>query len=311
MSTGESRSWRVVWSGTGTCRDLAELLADDRAMRSGKDTMATLIETRATLQVTSHLPSLERCSVAVPHNVILDAVDQVVATVGGGPHSLLAAETARRAAQRLGVPGRIVTGYRRPDQRPAALRALADVAAGGIDLPMTAVRAEHPIDLVASLPAGAMVVVGAPGGSWFQRQFFGPGVRLRVAAPGGVVVVRQDALRVYQVMSPPRAVGNHMRIRNVLEVATAPVVLVADHGRLTGTVRRSELLAHPPHVEVGAVADPPVAVAADEPVDHIWLVLDEHSGGPVGVVTRTGRLVGSITATDLTATLPQDTEKAS
>lgn len=299
-----------MWSGTGTCRDLAELLADDRAMRAGKDTMATLIETRATLQVTSHLPSLERCSVAVPHNVILDAVDQVVATVGGGPHSLLAAETARRTAQRLGVPGRIVTGYRRPDQRPAALRALADVA-GGIDLPMTAVRAEHPIDLVASLPAGAMVVVGAPGGSWFQRQFFGPGVRLRVAAPGGVVVVRQDAHRVYQMMSPPKAVGSHMRIRNVLEVATAPVVLVADHGRLTGTIRRSELFAHPPHLEGGAIADPPVAVAADERVDHIWLVLDEHDGGPVGVVTQKGRLVGSISALDITATLPRSREKAS
>jgi CBS domain-containing protein len=311
MNAKESRPWRVVWSGNEACRDLAELLADDRALRAGTDTLTTLTESRATLHVTPQLPSVERCSVAVPHNVTLGTVDQVVATVGGGPHSLLAAAAARRAAQRLGVPGRILTGYRRPDQRSAALRALAHVAAESTDLPMEAVHAEHPIDLVASLPAGAMVVVGAPGGSWFQRQFFGPGVRLRVAAPGGVVVVRQDVCRVYQAMNPPMAVGSHMRIRNVLEVTTEPVILVADHGRLTGTVRRSQLLAHPSHIEVGTIADPAVSVAAVEPIEHIWLVLEEHNGGPVGVVTRTGRLIGTISAADLSAGMPKNRERAS
>ncbi len=311
MTAPGDRSWRVVWTGTRDCRALAELLADERAVHAGRDTLTTLVNTRANLHVAPQLPAVERCSVAVPHDVDLDAVDQVVATVGGGPHSSLAAATAARVAQRLGVPGRIVTGFRRPDQRPAAERALSQVAALGIDLPMEAVAASHPTDLVESLPAGAMVVVGAPGGSWFQRQFFGPGVRLRVGAPGGVVVVRQDVMRVYQVMSAARAVGGHMRVRSVLELTSDRVVLVADHGRLVGSVQRNRLQSHPSHVEIGALADPPVAVAADEPIEQILLVLDEHDGGPVGVVATNGQLIGSVSALELEEVVRHRKEEAS
>lgn len=311
MIASGNRSWRVVWTGTRDCRALAELLADDRAVHARRDSLATMVETRANLHVAPQLPAIERCSVAVPHDVDLGGVDQVVATVGGGPHSTLAAATAARIAQRLGIPGRIVTGYRRPDRRPTAERALSQVAALGIDLPMEAVAAAHPSDLVASLPARAMVVVGAPGGSWFQRQFFGPGVRLRVGAPGGVVVVRQDVTRVYQVMGPARAVGGHMRVRSVLELTSDRVVLVADHGRLIGSVQRSRLYSHPSHVEIGALADPPVAVAADEPVEHILLVLDEHDGGPVGVVAPNGQLIGSVSAQELDEIARHRKEEAS
>ncbi len=310
MST-HGHDWRVVWSGSPACRDLAELLADGRAVRTGTNVATTLIETRATLHVTPQVPPIELCSIAVPHDVTLTSVDRIVAAVGGGPHSLLAASTALRAAERLRVPAKVVKAYRRPEHRPAALRALADVAGAGIDLPLEAVHAEHPSDLVASLPPGAMVVIGAPGGSWFQRQFFGPGVRLKVAAPGGVVVVREDRRRVYQVMRPPAAVITHMRIRNVLEVTTEPVVLVADHGRLTGTIRRSQLLGVPGHIEIGAVAEAPAMVYADEPIEHIWLVLDEHNGGPVGVVTPDGQLVGMVAASDVSAGQSSGGEKAS
>ena len=50
-----------------------------------------------------------------------------------------------------------------------------------------------------------LVVIGAPGGSWFQRQLFGAGARLQAAAPGGVLVVRQDVPRVYQAMTAPQS----------------------------------------------------------------------------------------------------------
>lgn len=309
--SGTERAWRVVWSGSSTQRDLAHLLADGAVVRAGPDIAKTLIDTKATLHVTTTIQPLTPASVAVPHKLNLGAVDEVVAAVGGGPHSELAATLARRAAEKLGVPGLTVTGYRRPEHRRAAEDTLTELAARGIDMPMDAVRAESPAELVDSLSPNAMLVIGASGGSWFHRQFFGPGVRLRVAAPCGVVVVRQDGLRVYQVMSTPAVVGSHMRIRNVLEVSPHPVVLVADQGRLIGTLHRHRLASLPPHVEVGTVVDTPVAVNADEPVDQIGLVLEEHLGGPVGVVDRRGQLVGSVSVPDLAAAGQANRKEAS
>jgi CBS domain-containing protein len=263
------------------------------------------------LHVARHLPSFDRCSVAVPHHVNVGDVTGVMAAVGGGPHSLLAAATARRIAERLEVPARVVAGYRRAELRRSAREALDHISAAGIWLPMEAVATDHPLELVAGLPKGTLVVIGAPGGSWFQRQFFGPGVRLQAAAPGGVVVVRQDIHRVYQVMSPPLAVGSHMRVRDVLELTDDPVVLVAEHGKLVGIVRRARLMGVRSHVEVGTVAEPPVTVAADEPVEHILLLLEEHGGGPVGVVATDGRLIGSVATRDLVAVMGGSREKAS
>lgn len=303
--------WRVVWSGDDACRSLAEVLGDPRPVRAGPDVWGSLVEARATIHVVRHLPSLERCSVAVPHHVVVDDITGVVAAVGGGPHSLLAAATARRIADRLDAPARVVAGYRRRELRPSAVEALEDIAAAGLSLPMEAVATEHPLELVAELPKGTLVVIGAPGGSWFQRQFFGPGVRLQAAAPGGVVVVRQDVRRVYQAMSSPSAVGSHMRIRDVLELTVDPVVLVAEHGRLVGIVRRGQLMGARSHVEVGTVTEPPVTVAPDEPVEHILLLLDEHAGGPVGVVSADGKLIGAIGAKELAATRWGSGERAS
>jgi CBS domain-containing protein len=303
--------WRVVWSGDDACRSLADILGDPRPVRASRDVWGSLVEARATLHVARHLPSFERCSVAVPHHVVVGDVTGVVAAVGGGPHSLLAAATARRIAERLDVKARVVAGYRRPELRPSARAALEDIAAAGIWLPMEAVATEHPLELVANLPKGTLVVIGAPGGSWFQRQFFGPGVRLKAAAPGGVVVVRQDVRRVYQVMSAPVAVGSHMRVRDVLELTTDPVVLVAEHGKLVGVVRRGQLMGVRSHIEVGAVTEPPVTVAAEEPLEHILLLLDEHGGGPVGVVSADDRLIGSVGTKEVSAALRGSEEWAS
>lgn len=292
-------AWRVVWSGDATCRSVAEALAADPPVRSGSDVWGSLVEARATLHVTSQMPALNRCSVAVPHDVDLRDVTNVVAAVGGGPHSLLAAATAQRIGQSLGVPGSVLTGYRSRDQRAQAQRALLDIAAAGIDLPMHAVATHHPPELVGNLASGSLVVIGAPGGSWFQRQLFGAGARLRAAAPGGVLVVRFDEPRVYQTMSAPSAVGPAMRVRDVLELTTDNIVMVAEHGRLVGMVHRNRLRHVEPHRPVGEVAEPPIGLDADEPIGQVALVLDEHDGGPVGVVDRYGKLIGAVAASQL------------
>jgi CBS domain-containing protein len=269
------------------------------------------VEARATLHVTPQLPALQRCSVAVPHNVLVDSVNSVVAAVGSGPHSLLAAAAAQRIGDRLGVPASVLTGYRTRDEWGQANRALLDIAAGGIDLPMRAVATQHPPGLVETLAAGTLVVIGAPGGSWFQRQLFGAGARLRAAAPGGVLIVRNDVTRVYQVMTAPHAIGPAMRVRDALELTSEPIVLVAEHGRLTGMVRRSRLAEAEPHFPVGEIAEAPIGLDAAEPIDQVRLVLDEHGGGPVGVVDRNGLLIGAVSAKHLSASSPRAAELAS
>ncbi len=289
-------AWRIVWTGDSSCRAVAELLADAHAIRAGTDVWSSLVDARATLHVTPHLSTMPRCSVAVPHDVDVASISSVVAAVGGGPHSGLAAATAQRISLSLDVPASVITGYRSRDQRRQAHRALLDIAESGIDVPMHAVETEHPPELVAALPAGSLVVIGAPGGSWFQRQLFGAGARLRAAAPSGVVIVRHDVRRVYQVMTTPVAVGTAMRVRDVLELTSEPIVLVAEQGRLSGMVHRRQLMGLEPHLSVGSVAEPPIGLGADEPVDQVRLVLDEHGGGPVGVVDRRGRLIGAVTA---------------
>lgn len=286
--------WRVVWSGDGMCRSLAETLAEPRPVRASSDVWTSLVEARASLYVARQLPSFERCSVAVPHDVDLSRVTGVVAAVGGGPHSILAAATASRISDCLNVPAEVLTGYRTPDQRPHAEQAMWRIGAAGIQLPMRAVQTEHPPELVAALPPGCLVVIGAPGGSWFQRQLFGAGRRLQTAAPAGVVVVRHDEPRVYQEMTAVQAVGVHMRVRDALTLTDEAMVLVADHGRLVGMVDRTRLAELEPHLELGEVAEPAVALAPGDSLEQARSVLAEHGGGPLGVVDRNGMLIGAM-----------------
>ncbi len=297
MSSG-TVPWRVVWTRGDGCRELAAVLADGHAVKANQDLRSSCIEARATMLVARDLPSFDFCSVAVPHDFDSDAVRSVVAAVGGGPHSGLAAVTAQRIAVRLGVPARLVTGYRRPDQREQADAVLADLSRS-VTLPSQAVLTTSPPAMAASEPPGTLLVIGAPGGSWFQRQLIGPGARLQAKAPGGVVVVRMSSMRVFQVMQPPRAIGSHMRVRDAVDLTTDWTVAVADHGRLVGLVTRSTLLSVPEHLQVGTVADTPVSVTADELVDDVLLLLAEHGGGPIPVVDERGLLHGVVASSDI------------
>ena len=100
------------------------------------------------------------------------------------------------------------------------------------------VRAKSAKALIATLEPDTLLVIGAPGGSWMQRQLLGPGNQLRHAAPGGVIVVRSAEPRCFQkakqgvVVSPWLQVEEARRI--TLDAAAVPVV--AD-GILVGIVR--------------------------------------------------------------------------
>src|SRR5919106_3525590 len=94
----------VVWTRGEGCLELAETLAGKSASRISGDLGEGCIEHRADILVTKKLPgSFDLVNVAVPVDYHPESVTSVVATVAGGPHSELAAETAAALGRSLGV----------------------------------------------------------------------------------------------------------------------------------------------------------------------------------------------------------------
>jgi hypothetical protein len=149
--------------------------------------------------------------------------------------------------------------------------------------------------VVGELGPSTLLVIGAPGGSWLQRQFFGPGKRLIGAAPNGNVVVRDAPERCYRkLVDQIAALGPAMRAGDAVRVVEHPATPVVDEGRLVGVVRRDSLAAAGDDATVGEVADEPVFVYVDDPLDDVGELTDFLDGSPVPVVDREARLLGWI-----------------
>jgi len=294
----------VVWSKGGRSRALAETLVGDRAVRSDGDLARSCIAAGATLLVTRRLTSFDVCSVAVPHDFVPGAVRSVVAAVGGGPHSGLAGLIASRIAERLGVPGRAVFGRRTPDPDDRAEQILTEVLRRAPGLAGEVIDAPGPADMVDGFGDGTLLVIGAPGGSWFQRQFFGPGARIIAGAPGGNVVVRSAPPRVYQIMQTTTALGPDMSVADALAVTGSDTVFVADHGILVGTVDRRTLEQAATGRSLRGLVSPGVSVTVDEPVEHVEGLFADDPDRRIPVVDATSRLLGAISATDLERRFP-------
>lgn len=288
--TFPDEGWRVLWTRGDGCRELALTLGAARPVEG--DLRAACLRQRADLLVARKLTSFGLVSVAVPHDVRRDAIGGVVAAVGGGPHSTLAALVAERMGRSLEVPASLASGSRSPREDPAAEAVLAELSEVVPALPAKVVRADNPRDLVAGLAPGSLLVVGAPGGSWMQRQFFGPGRRLVVRAPAGAVVVRRAPTRAFQAMEEAMFFGPAMparEARRLLRDAVAPVV---DDGHLIGIVRRTALAALSVGSTVADAIETAVSVRDDEAADAIERIPPDVDQVPV--VDAEGRLRGVI-----------------
>jgi hypothetical protein len=140
-------------------------------------------------------------------------------------------------------------------------------------------------------------VIGAPGGSWVQRQFFGPGQKLRHAAPGGVIVVRSAEPRCFQEITatPGVVVSPWLHARDARRVVgDAPAAPVVADGFLVGIVRHDALHSAPADVNVATVAEEAVFVLIDDPLDAAADLQPFLEGAPVPVVDSSGRWLGSI-----------------
>ena len=142
-----------------------------------------------------------------------------------------------------------------------------------------------------------------PEGSWFQRRFFGPGARIRAMASSGNIVVSHSPTRIFQVMQKPVAYGPSMRVSDALGLSGGRDVVVAEHGKLLGTVNSNTMMNARPDLEIhhlmndGMFLDPQDEVS--EAITLSWL----RDGTVVPVVDANERFVGCVSMADLSKTV--------
>lgn len=284
--------WSVLWTRGAGCAELAGLLADGEPRAVEGDLKQTCIAVRADLLVARKLSSFDLVGTVVPHDFRAGSVRSVTAAIGAGPHSSLAAFVAARLSATLGVEGSLVSASPDLATDDSVDAVLAEIALLVPDLPSKVVRADSARALVGTFEEGTLLVLGAAGGSWLQRQFFGAGRKLVVGSPGGAVVVRSAPVRVFHRMIEPGTFGSRMLVSDALRLLTHDSAPVAVDGVLVGMVSRDDLESADPKATVGSVTRESEFVAPDDPIDAIEVL--DPSVSPVPVVDDTGRLIGVV-----------------
>jgi hypothetical protein len=277
------------------CAHLAHLLGGEHAARVEGDLKASVIASRADLLVQAKGSSFDIVPLAVPHGLGEELAPPVVmGAVGTGPHSPLVAAVAARLALALGADPVLASVSRDDDEDIAVketLQELGDYAPGA---EQTLVRASAAAGLLEELPENGLLVLGAPGGSWWQRQFFGPGRRLMVKAPSGSVEVKAAPRRVFHAMVELDPLGAPMRAADARAVMHGDAAPVTVDGEMIGIVRRSALDKAADGEIIGDLMDEPVFVFVDDPIDAVTSVAPALDGAPVPVIDHSGRLVGGV-----------------
>ncbi len=288
----------VLWTRGDGCGTLAELLASERAIQVDGDPHEAGIRHRADMMVMKKVGSLDLLPVAAPTGFDVDKARHVVAAVGDGPNSTLAVLVAGRLGARMSIPAEAVTAVR-PGAPRAEARRLVDRARTSLDVPGRVVEVDSEADLLEAFAPSTLLVLGAPGGSWLHRQFFGPGARLRTAAPGGTIVVREAPRRAFHHMADPVSVGSHLRVGDAQLLVTEAVTAVVEDGNLVGVIRKQALVEAPPDSEVADIMETPAFVEAIDPLADIVEVVEFYESSPIPLVDRKGRLVGVLDPGDV------------
>lgn len=285
----------VLWTRGQGCAELASLLSDSEPLRVTGSLTETCISNRAELLVSRRLPGqFDLASILVPDQFIPDQIENVVAAVGGGPNSEMAAKVALRVSQALEVKAFMACAYRDEDGRIEAVSMIERLYEQVPDLEYRVVAARSAEELVAQLPPGSALVIGAPGGNWFQRTIFGQGAKLRHRAEAGAIIVREAPLRVFHRMVDPVFVGPLREAVDALRVHSEGILAVVDRSKLVGIVRRDALLLADPGVPVSSFMEEPRSVPLDALLSEAEELREEFAGQLVPVVDGDGRLVGGL-----------------
>jgi CBS domain-containing protein len=287
----------VLWTRGQGCHELAETLSDVEPVRVVGDIGEACIRHGAELLVSRRMSSsFELVNAAVPVDFDPSSFGSVVAAVAGGPHSELAVRIAERIGKVTDTEAMVTCAFQEESDRERAVGTVERLfeKVPGIEYRM--VKAADATELVSGLPERSLLVLGAPGGGWLQRTFFGPGAKLRSEAPAGAVVVRRSPDRVFQVMTDPLFVGPLREAVDILRLHSEPVLAVVDRAQLIGIVRRSVLELADPGVPVQALMEAPESVAMTAPVEDARQLASRFQGAAVPVVDDDGRLVGALAA---------------
>lgn len=283
----------VVWTRGKGCVELSELLGSDVQRIGGGDLAAECIDRRADLLVARKLPgAFDLVNVAVPIDFQPEKVTRVVAAVGGGPHSLLAASVAARIGSALGVPAEMVSAAV-PDDDQGASAVLDLIGSSVPDIAGRVIEVDNVERMLEGLDDGALVVLGASGGSWLQRMVFGPGARLRRTAQVGVVVVRSAPDRVFRFMGEPVYVAPLREATDTLRFHDQRLLAVADGGRLVGLVRRDRLVGAGT-APVESLMEEAVSVRVDGTIEEAWEFEPDFGTDPIPVTDHEEHLVGGL-----------------
>lgn len=233
--------------------------------------------------------SLDLVPQLVPHGLVLDEADRVIAAVAGGPHSEFAAKVAHELGERLRLPTELVCAYSAETGPEQALEAVAILEQNVPGISHRIVEADRAWKFIEDA-SRALLVLGAPGGSFLQRHFFGPGARLVAHAPVGAVAVQSAPRRVFHEMRDPDWVGTRLPADEALRLATAGVIPVVDGGVVVGMVTRGGLAVAGGR-PVGEIMEPAVTVRVDAPLVEARVAASLH-GGTAAIVDANERLVG-------------------
>ncbi len=290
----EGPAWSALWTRGDGCAELASLL-DPQAERVQGDLREACIAARASLLVSwKLLLGLDLTNVAVPHDVEIGSTKAVAALVAGGANSLLAAQVAATLAEALDVPGRMLSAYADEERLPEALTVVERLFARVPTLEYRAVLADPPAELVGQMGDHELMVVGAPAGSWLQRQFFGQGARLVSQAPAGAVVVQSAPERVFRHMVEPDYVSRHLGAGDALRLHPVGLVSVVEDGELVGVATRASLAMAGDGPSVEACMDAPISVNVGDLVEEAWALSRARGNVPIPVTDAKGSLVGMI-----------------
>lgn len=281
------------------CAELAELLSMVPSIRVKGDLGEACQQHRTDLVVGRRLSSgLEVASQAVPYGFDPENTEWVVAAVSGGPHSPLAARVARRLGESMGCKSLMVCAYMDEETQSEALGLVERLYHEVPGLEYRMLEAVDADGIIEQLPDRSALVIGAPGGSWLQRTFFGQGARLRKGAAAGVIVVQAEEERVFLAMFDPVFVGGLREVGDILRIHEERILAVADRAVLTGIIDREVLETSDPLALVRDVMDEPISVAVDAPISAALDLVGRFGSEPIPVIDDEGHLVGSISFPD-------------
>lgn len=189
----------------------------------------------------------------------------------------------------------MVCAYRDEQGQASALRLIQDLYQQVPDIEYRLVEANDAGELTAQLPEDSVLVLGAPGGGWLQRTFFGQGAKLIQSAPAGAIVVRSAPRRVFQEMGEPVYTSPLHLATDLLRIYPQGRLAVTDAGKLVGVVRRDSLESADSGTTVADVMEAPMAVRAVDAIEDVLDMWKEFAPDPVPVVDEGGALVGGLT----------------